>query len=132
ENLDSYEYLIEAPTLAQPNRKARWSPKFENAAVLFDNVPNELSVSYNPYLKQHVAIHVLGRDNRLAIRTAPQIVGPWSKPEVFHIAPRQSDADLFTAAKEHPEMRTSGGRTLYVTYVNSANYIPTLLEVTLK
>lgn len=132
EQLDRYEYLVDAPTRQHPNRKPVWSPKFANAAVLFDNVPNELSVSYNPYLKRHVAIHVLGRKNQLAIRTAPQIFGPWSAPEVFYRAPRIREDDLFTAAKEHPEMRGENGRRMYVTYVNSTNYIPTLLEVRLR
>ena len=39
--------------------------------------------------------------------------------------------DLFTAGKEHPELRREDGRILYVTYVNSAVYVPHLLEVTL-
>ena len=131
EDFASYEYLVEAPTPNQPDTKPVWRKKYENGAVLFDNVPNEISVSYNPYLQRHVAIHVWGRENKLAMRTAPDITGPWSPPEIFHSPPMHGADDLFTAAKEHPELRRENGKVLYVTYVNSANYIPNLLEVKL-
>ena len=39
---------------------------------------------------------------------------------------------MIYAAKEHPELAADGGRRLYVTYVNSATYVPQLLEVTLR
>ena len=131
EDLGSYEYLVTAPTLARPERPVAWSSVFEPSAVLFEGVPNELSVSYNPYLKCHIAIHVFHRENKLAIRTAPNIVGPWSEAEVFYRPKMLRPDDLFTAGKEHPELRREDGRVLYVTYVNSSVYVPHLLEVTL-
>lgn len=132
EKLESYEYLVEAPTLDSPQAEPKWDKSPKHAIPLFDNVPNEMSASYNPYLGKHVAIHVWGRENKLVIRTAPEIYGPWSEPEVFFEPPRLGEADLFTAGKEHPEMRQANGKKVYVTYVNSAQYIPVLLEVTLR
>jgi hypothetical protein len=131
EDLTSYEYLVSAPTLAHPERVAVWQKTFQPSAVLFDGVPNELSVAYNSYLKQHIAIHVFHRENKLALRTAPSIVGPWSEPEIFFRPQRKSADDLFTAGKEHPELRRENGKVLYVTYVNSSDYVPRLLEITL-
>ena len=132
EDLDSYEYLVTAPNRANPRVAPEWSKTYANGAVLFDNVPNELSVSYNPHLKQHVAIHVWNRENRLVLRTAPEVFGPWSEPELLFAPKKIADDDLFTAGKEHPELRKENGRVLYVTYVNSSTYIPNLLEVRLR
>jgi len=131
EDLASYEYLVAGPTLASPETTAVWKNTFEPSAVLFEGVPNELSVAYNPYLKRHIAIHVFHRENKLAIRTAPRIVGPWSEPEIFFRPQMTTEDDLFTAGKEHPELRGEQGKVLYVTYVNSSVYVPHLLEVTL-
>ena len=132
EDLTSYEYLVSAPTLKSPTKKVVWKKKFEPTAVLFEGVPNELSVSYNPYLKRHLAVHVFHRENKLALRTAPYITGPWSEPEIFFRPKMKGQGDLFTAGKEHPELRGHGGKVLYVTFVNSSYYVPNLIEVTLK
>jgi len=131
-DLTSYEYLVEAPTSVNPRASVRWDKQFQPTAPLFDGVPNELSVSYNPYLKKHVAVHVFHRENMLALRTAPAITGPWSAEEIFFQPKRISEEDLYTAGKEHPELRQLGGRVMYVTYVNSSVYVPHLLEVKLR
>lgn len=99
--------------------------------VLFDSVPNEMSAAYNPYLGKYVAVHTLFRDNKLVLRTAPEITGPWSPPELIYRPPRKSSADIFNAGKEHPELQRHDGKVMYVTYVTSTEYAPHLLEVTL-
>ena len=132
EQLDSYEYLVAGPTLESPDQQPVWDRACKNLHVLFDHVPNELSVSYSPYLKKHVAIHVWDRENKLVLRTAPHVYGPWSEAEVFYRPPRVGEKDLFTSAKEHPEMRNADGNVMYVTYVNSATYVPNLVELTLR
>jgi hypothetical protein len=132
EDLASYEYLIEAPTVSQPDAALRWSKKFQPTAKLFDAVPNEMSAAYNRYLGKHIAFHSLHRENKIVMRTAPRITGPWSSGEVVYRAERLKDTDLIYAAKEHPELAREDGRVLYVTFVNSATYVPQLIEVTLK
>ena len=132
EDLGSYEYLVKAPTLAEPNVQPTWSKTYDPSAVLFDSVPNEMSAAYNRYLNKYVAVHMLNRDNRVVMRTAPRITGPWSEPELFFRPPRTSVEDLFNAAKEHPELQRQGGKVMYVTYINSAEYAPHLIEVTLN
>jgi hypothetical protein len=132
EDFASYEYLVEAPSLEAPDIAPRWGKQFEPAAKLFDAVPNEMSAAYNPYLKKHVAFHSHLRENKIVMRTAPRITGPWSASEVVYRPERVKDTDFFYAAKEHPELAREGGRVLYVTYVNSSTYVPQLIEVTLK
>jgi hypothetical protein len=132
EKLADYQYLVEAPSPARPAIAPRWSSDFRPTAVLFDSVPNEMSAAYNPYLRKHVAFHSLHRDNKIVMRTAPARTGPWSDAEIVYRPQRTSDADLIYAAKEHPELARHGGRVLYVTFVNSATYVPQLIEVTLR
>jgi hypothetical protein len=132
EDLASYEYLIAAPDIARPDVEPRWARKFEPTAKLFDAVPNEMSAAYNPYRGRHLAFHSLHREHKIAMRTAPRITGPWSDGEIVYQPDKIGDSDLIYAAKEHPELARDGGRTLYVTFVNSATYVPQLVELTLR
>jgi hypothetical protein len=91
-----------------------------------------MSAAYNSHLRKHVAFHSLHRENKIVMRTAPRITGPWSRPEVVYRPERLKDTDLIYAAKQHPELDLDGGRVLYVTFVNSATYVPQLIELTLK
>ena len=131
-DLASYEYLVEAPTRDHPNYPVRWSKQFQPTAVLFDSVPNEMSAAYNQHLRKFIAFHSLHRENKIVLRTAEHITGPWSEPQVVYRPEKVGDGDLIYAAKEHPEMAKDAGRVLYVSYINSATYVPQMIEVTLK
>ena len=131
-DLASYEYLIAAPTTGDPEARPVWSKTFEPTAVLFDSVPNEMSASYNDHLGCYTAIHTLLRENKIVLRTAPEIVGPWSDAEVIYRPEKKDEGDLFYAAKEHSELAREKGKVIYVTYVDSRSYAPQLVEVTLK
>jgi hypothetical protein len=132
EDLASYEYLVEAPDRSNLNRLPRWSKRFQPTAKLFDSVPNEMSAAYNPYLRKYVAYHSLHRENKIVMRTAGKLTGPWSEAQLVYRPERISDTDLIYAAKEHPELARAGGRVQYVSYVNSSSYVPQLIEVSLK
>ena len=103
-DLASYEYLVEAPTPGKPKIAPRWTTKFAPTAPLFDSVPNEMSAAYNPHLRMHVAFHSLHRENKIVMRTAPRITGPWGEPRVVYRPEKITDQDLIYAAKEHPEL----------------------------
>jgi Domain of unknown function (DUF4185) len=132
EDLSGYEYLVKAADRERPNSSARWAKTFEPTAPLFDSVPNEMSAAYNPYLRCYVAVHVLNREHKIVMRTAPRITGPWSKGEIVFRPEQIAEGDLIYAAKEHPELAREGGRVLYVTFVNSTTYVPQLVELTLR
>jgi hypothetical protein len=132
EDFSAYEYLVGAPTATNPIVSPRWSKKLEPTAALFDAVPNEMSAAFNRHLGKYVAIHSLHREHKIAMRTAPKITGPWSGPQVVYQPQRVGNADLIYAAKEHPELARDGGRVVYVTFVNSATYVPQMIEVTLR
>lgn len=132
EELDAYEYLIEAPTLSRPDLKPRWSKTFQPKASLFDAVPNEMSAAYNPHLGRYVAIHSYLTEHKIMMRTAPQIIGPWSDGQVVFRPESTQQNETVYAAKEHPELARENGKIMYITFVNSATYIPQLIELTLK
>jgi hypothetical protein len=129
DQLSSYEYLVDGPTSERPTMPARWSSTWKPTAARFDSVPNEMSAHYNDYLKKHIAIHMWNRDNRIVMRTAPDIVGPWSQASTIWTPAREAADEFFYAAKEHPELATDGGRIVYVTYVETVHYSPRLVEV---
>lgn len=131
EDVNAYEYLVEAPTLVDPAVRPRWSKSFRRTATMFDHVPNEMSSSYNPYLGAHISMTTYEREDKLVIRTAPEITGPWSEPEMFHRPPKAKADSLFNAGKEHPAFAREGGRIVYMTYIDSSVYVPHLLEITL-
>jgi hypothetical protein len=132
EDLANYEYLVEAPDLKHPAVSPRWSKHFQPTGKLFDSVPNEMSAAYNPHLRKYVVIHSLHRENKIVMRVAEQLTGPWSEPQVVYRPDRLANTDLIYAAKEHPELARDIGRVMYVTYVNSATYVPQMIEVILK
>ena len=129
-DLASYEYLVAAPTARNSHIEPRWSKTFEPTASLFDSVPNEMSASYNRHLNCYMAIHSYLRENKIALRTAPEIYGPWSEVEIVFRPERIKDDDLIYAAKEHPELARDNGRIIYVTFVNSTTYVPQMIELT--
>jgi hypothetical protein len=131
-DLSSYEYLVEAPTAGDPDRSPRWSKDYAPTASLFDYVPNEMSAAFNKHLGKYVAIHSYLRENKIVMRTAPAITGPWSEAEIVFRPERIKEDDLIYAAKEHPELAGDDGRVMYLTFVNSTTYVPQLVEVTLK
>lgn len=130
--LSSYEYLVEAPSLKEPDLKPRWSKTYSPSASLFDSVPNEMSAAFNQHLGSYIAIHSHLRENKIVMRTAPSITGPWSDAEIIYRPERIKEDDLIYAAKKHPELARDGGRVLYITFVNSSTYVPQLVELTLR
>ncbi len=131
EDLSAYEYLVAAPTLADPDVEPRWASTFTPTACLFSDVPNEMSSSWNPYLGCYISLTTYRRDNQLVIRTAPALTGPWSEPEVVFSPAMTRPESLFNAGKEHPEFAREGGKVTYMTFIDSSVYAPHLIEITI-
>ena len=106
------------------SRAKSWKPGLngQDAAVVIETGHSEMSVRYHPQAKQWVAVS--GGDflsNKIMIRTAPGLTGPWSEqrptyefPEMSQNNP-QRDADTFCyAVKEHIEFAQAD--KLLITY----------------
>ena len=117
--------------------KDGWTHDLSTASSVFGGMPNEMSVSWNPYLESFLAVHSLGMSGKIVARTASAPWGPWSEPHtLWSVEPAVPATDTFTpliyAGKEHPEMSADGGRTIYVTYIEFEEYFPHLIEIRLE
>lgn len=130
EDLAAYEYLVEAPTLERPDVAPRWASEFTPTACLFSDVPNEMSSSWNEHLGRYISLTTYQRENMLVIRTAPEMTGPWSEPQVVFRPEKTLPNSLFNAGKEHPEFAREGGKVTYMTFIDSSVYVPHLIEIT--
>jgi hypothetical protein len=93
-------------------------------AVVIDDAGSEASLQRNKELR--LWIHVASRGfgaTTIAVRTAPDVTGPWSAPQDAFTPPESLGPDPFVyAGKAHPELATGDG-TLAVTYaVNSFTF----------
>lgn len=126
-NPAAYEYL----TSADPHPQWGSSPRDVAPVEGLADFPGELSVAWNPYVGGYLAVHSVGLSDRIRLTVAPHPWGPYRAMGEIG-APRRAFSHAFCyAGKEHPELREHGGRTLYVTYVDSERYWLQLLKVTL-
>lgn len=94
----------------------------------------ELSIRYHPELHQWVAVMFDPSwfSDKVLLRTAPTLTGPWSEGDVIYRVPEMQsgpkrDKNVFCyAGKEHPELE-SGAKNVVFTYVCNTMNIPGLL-----
>jgi hypothetical protein len=81
------------------------------------------SVVYNAYLRAYVAVLNDGID-RIAVRTAARLEGPWSAPRVIiDCAPIAGPAvPVCYSPSQHPQLAADGGRSLFITFTRMATY----------
>jgi hypothetical protein len=110
-----------------------WKPGFDptKAKKVMTHGSSELSVRYHPELKKWLAVMVDPAlfSDKIMVRTAPSLTGPWTEGEVIHVMPEMSgpehDKNVFCyAGKEHPELET--GSDLLFTYVCNTMDVPEL------
>lgn len=115
-----------------------WVPNFADATDLWtpQSPINGISVRYNNYLRQFLAVYTTGTPDfpltLVAARTAPSIEGPWG-PEFVLVNcqdyfPR-SNLTCYTGI-QHDEYEKDDGQTIYVTHANDEDYRLFLYEIT--
>jgi Domain of unknown function (DUF4185) len=119
------EYLAEDGT---------WKPGFDptKAKAVMKNGITELSIRYHPERKQWVAVmfEPAGFSSKVLLRTAPELIGPWTEGDVIYQVPEMQpgpgyDKNTFCyAAKEHPEFEAGD---LLFTYVCNTMDVPSLV-----
>ena len=130
EDITKYQYLIESPS-KQNGSIPVWGEDPVGSASIFEGNANELSVSYNPYLKKYLAVYstVQIHSPEIHMRFSENPAGPWSDPITVFEPRRSCDVDFCYAAKEHPEYSEEHGKRIYLTYVSHQRYFPELLEM---
>lgn len=115
----------------------KWENNLRNALPVMFEMPNEMSVSWNPHLGGYLAVHSLNLTGKIVGRFARYPYGPWSEPFIlWKVNPPKLNykipySHLIYAGKEHPELADDNGRTIYLTYVEFEEYFPHLVEVVL-
>ncbi len=95
-----------------------WSSDLTAGVGVIDNVPGQLSISWNAYLDGYLAVHSLPLSNEIVFQTAPNPRGPWSAAQ--HLMTTEHGAKSNYGGLEHPELSTDGGRSLLVSYANAS------------
>jgi hypothetical protein len=116
-DFSNLEYLCNNP-LQHSASAENWSKNPIDLKILFADAPSEMSVSRVVGLPGFWAVYSPnGLSDRIVVRSAPSLAGPWSQPvEVYHCPEPQSQSGLLCyGAKNHPEL-TKERATLVVTY----------------
>lgn len=123
----------------------KWQAGTTRISDLFNGIATEYSVSYQPLIKQYVAIYSEnGVSRNITARFSPTPTGPWSKPcKLYEYPECDWHQNYFCyAAKGHPAISTKDNE-LIITYVcnsmklrqlsqNARIYWPRFLSVNMK
>ena len=91
-----------------------WSPQLNDAVSVIPDA-NILSISWNDYLQQYVAIYSRLLSNDVMVRTAANPEGPWSGERTLFTAKEPVSGNVYDA-RAHSEYDLNGGQTIFVTY----------------
>jgi hypothetical protein len=94
-----------------------WSAKIGDAVTAFTG-DNILSVAWNNYLQQYIAVYSAPLSQEVLMQTAPAPEGPWSAATLVFTAMEPASGNVYDA-HQHSEYDANGGQTIYVTYSRS-------------
>lgn len=98
-----------------------WQKDASKAQVVIDQVGGGLSLSFNRYLNRYLAVTSGVFDNRVYLRTAARVEGPWSAPVAVNpgdggILPPGDPQAYDYGAQEQPELSSPEGREIVISY----------------
>lgn len=91
-----------------------WSSQISDAVSVIPD-GNIMSVAWNNYLRQYLAIYSPPFSQNVVLRTAPHPEGPWSAALTAFVAMQPASGNVYDA-HAHPEYDANGGQTTLVTY----------------
>jgi hypothetical protein len=94
-----------------------WSSQLGDAISVF-NGSSIVSVSWNDFLQQNIAVYSPPFSQNVMMRTAPNPEGPWSSEVVAFVAMQPVQGNVYDA-HAHSEYDLGGGETIFVTYSRS-------------
>jgi len=116
-------------------RNGQWSPDVGAAAsVMAGN--DVMTVAYNAYLGEYLAVYATPWVNRVMLRSAPRPEGPWSQEALaIDVSDQPPVSHWVYDAVAHPELETHGGKRQYITYSRMTSDVASemhLVEVELE
>jgi len=94
-----------------------WSPQINDAVSVFTG-SSIISVGWNSFLQQYVAVYSRPLSQNVVIRSSPNPEGPWSGELVAFVAMQPVSGKVYDA-HAHSEYDMNGGQTIFVTYSRS-------------
>jgi hypothetical protein len=91
-----------------------WSARDTDAISVFTG-DSILSVAWNSFLHDYVAVYSAQFSQNVMVRTSPNPEGPWSDEIVAFVAKAPESGNVYDA-HAHPEYDVNGGQTFFVTY----------------
>jgi Domain of unknown function (DUF4185) len=91
-----------------------WSAQISQAQSVFSG-DSILSVAWNSFLEEYVALYSAQFSNNVMLRTAPNPEGPWSGETLAFVAMAPASGNIYDALA-HPEYDLNGGQTIFVSY----------------
>ncbi|MGP0020772.1 MAG: DUF4185 domain-containing protein [Candidatus Sulfotelmatobacter sp.] len=91
-----------------------WSSQLSDAVSVIPQA-NILSISWNAYLQQYVAVASQLFSQNVTLRTSPQPEGPWSREVTAFVAMQPASGNTYDA-RDHPEYELNSGQTIFITY----------------
>ena len=111
----------------------KWSSQVSDAVSVIPDA-NILSISWNDYLQQYVAVYSQLFSQNVNLRTAPNPEGPWSREVTAFEAMRPVSGNTYDA-HAHSEYDLNGGQTIFVSYSRATGEFTSemrVVEVQLK
>ncbi|MGA8224513.1 MAG: DUF4185 domain-containing protein [Candidatus Acidiferrales bacterium] len=91
-----------------------WSSQLDDAISVFNDA-NILSVAWNEFLQQYVAVYSPPFSQNVMMRTSPNPEGPWSGEILAFVAKQPASGNVYDALA-HSEYEVNGGQTIFVAY----------------
>ena len=91
-----------------------WSSQLSAAVSVFTG-SSIVSVSWNSFLEQYVAVYSPPFSQNVVMRTSPNPEGPWSSETTALVAMQPTSGNVYDA-HAHSEYDVNGGETIFVTY----------------
>jgi hypothetical protein len=98
-----------------------WSSSMSDSIPLFSGAPT-ITVEHDAHLAAYTAVYAEPLSNRIVLRVAPALIGPWSDPEILFTADKP-DGGAYDAVS-HVEYEEQGGQVLYFTFSRSNGQTP--------
>ena len=95
----------------------KWSQRLGDAVSAFQG-SSIVSVSWNKFLQQYVAVYSPPFSQNVTMRTSPKPEGPWSREVTAFFAMQPVSGNVYDA-HAHSEYDAAGGQTFFVTYTRA-------------